>query len=131
MPGISRAHFILYVHSQEASRAFYESVLGCRPTLDAPGMTEFTLPGGAVLGLMPETGITRLLGLDPHSISPGSIRGEIYLVVSAPEVFHRRALAAGAGELSPLARRDWGDRAAYSLDPDGYILAFAAPLGPG
>ncbi len=31
----------------------------------------------------------------------------------------------GARELSGLEKRSWGDLAAYSLDPDGYVLAFA------
>ena len=29
-------------------------------------------------------------------------------------------------ELDPLRARDWGHLAAYSLDPDGHVLAFAA-----
>ena len=32
---------------------------------------------------------------------------------------------AGAAELDGLVKRDWGDVAAYSLDPDGHVLAFA------
>ena len=31
----------------------------------------------------------------------------------------------GAIELSPLTRRPWGDDAAYCLDPDGHVVAFA------
>jgi len=40
--------------------------------------------------------------------------------------YHARARAADATELSPLTRRSWGDDAAYCLDPDGYVVAFAA-----
>jgi len=60
MPAAS--HFILYVADQRRSTAFYSAVLGIEPRLDVPGMTEFTLPGGAVLGLMPAAGIHALLG---------------------------------------------------------------------
>lgn len=91
-------------------------------------MSEFVLPGGGVLGLMPEAGIRKLLGSvlpDPASAS-GIPRAELYLVVREPAVFHSRALAAGAKELSPLLDRDWGHSAAYSLDPDGHVLAFAS-----
>lgn len=125
MQGVSKTHFILYVRDQNASRVFYENVLAQQPTLHVPGMTEFTLRVDTIIGLMPERGIARLLDLDVGALAHGSIRGELYLMVAAPEVYHQRALAAGARELSALAPRDWGDRVAYSLDPDGYVLAFA------
>lgn len=63
------AHFILYVREQRASAAFYERVLAAKATLDVPGMTQIPLPGGAILGLMPESGIVRLL---EHRIDPRS-----------------------------------------------------------
>lgn len=122
-----RAHLILYVADQARSRDFYRAVLGVEPLLDVPGMTEFELPGGAVLGLMPEAGIARLLGSalpDPRG-AHGVPRAELYLVVSDPERLHARALAAGARELSPLAPRDWGAEVAYALDPDAHVLALA------
>ncbi|MDP2313785.1 MAG: VOC family protein [Pseudomonadota bacterium] len=120
-----RAHFILYVQNQGASAAFYRVVLGAEPTLDVPGMTEFTLSDGVVLGLMPEAGIARLLADTFAPARPGGFRAELYLVVSDPAAFHARALATGARELSALAPRDWGADVAYVLDPDGYVLAFA------
>lgn len=123
------SHFILYVRDQAASARFYRAVLGVAPRLDVPGMTELEL-GGAVLGLMPEAGIRRLLGdalPDPASAN-GVPRAELYLVVDDPASFHRRAIEAGAREISALAPRDWGHEAAYSLDPDGHVLAFARPL---
>lgn len=121
------AHFILYVSDQGRSRDFYSAALGFAPVLDVPGMTEFELQDGCVLGLMPEEGIKRLLGAelpDPSS-ARGIPRAELYLVVDGAAEYHRRALGAGARELSPLLPRDWGHRAAYSLDPDGHVLSFA------
>lgn len=121
-----RAHFILYVSDQARSRDFFARVLDRAPALDVPGMTEIELGSGAVLGLMPEAGITRLLGaaIDPSKLrEPG--RAELYLVVDDAAAYHARALAAGARELSPLALRDWGHRAAYCLDADGHVIAFA------
>lgn len=122
-----RAHLILHVSDQYRSRDFYAAALDTAPTLDVPGMTEFTLSGGAVLGLMPLEGIRRLLGAPLRSLgdSTGPPRAELYLVVPDAAAAHGRALAAGARELSALAVRDWGQRAAYSADPDGYVLAFA------
>lgn len=122
-------YFVLYVSDQERSCRFYEQVLGMAPRLHVPGMTEFALPAGGVLGLMPEEGIKRLLGpaLPDPSAANGMPRAEIYLLVVRPEDFHARALRAGARELSPLLARNWGHVAAYSLDPDGHVLAFASP----
>ena len=130
MPAVS--HFILYVADQARSAAFYRCVLACEPRLDVPGMTEFNLPGGAVLGLMPEAGIRRLLGAslpDPAG-AHGIPRAELYLLVQEPCDFHQRAVASGSTELSPLLTRDWGHSVAYSLDPDGHVLAFACLATP-
>jgi catechol 2,3-dioxygenase-like lactoylglutathione lyase family enzyme len=121
------AIFILFVRDQERSAIFYASALGSAPVLDVPGMTEFSLFGSAGLGLMPETGIRRLLGpgLPDPATAHGTPRSELYLVVDDPAICHARALAAGGKELSPLTERPWGDLAAYCLDPDGHIVAFA------
>jgi catechol 2,3-dioxygenase-like lactoylglutathione lyase family enzyme len=121
------AHFILYVSSQSVSTDFYAKVLGRPPRLNVPGMTEFELTSGSVLGLMPCEGIRRLLGgaiPDPEGAA-GIPRSEVYLVVDDASALHRRALAAGARELSGVQRRDWGHDAGYTLDPDGHVLAFA------
>jgi catechol 2,3-dioxygenase-like lactoylglutathione lyase family enzyme len=120
-------HFIFYVKDQQRSEDFYRAVLRISPRLSVPGMTEFELPGGAVLGLMPELDIVRLLApaLPDPAAANGVPRAELYLLVPDPDAFHQRALAAGARELSPLISRDWGHTAGYSLDPDGHVLAFA------
>jgi catechol 2,3-dioxygenase-like lactoylglutathione lyase family enzyme len=124
------AHLILYVSDQTRARAFYAAALASTPVLDVPGMTEFRLREGVVLGLMPESGIRRLLGASlpppptPASVS-AALRAELYLVVDDPAACHARAVAAGARELDPLSVRDWGHEVAYSLDPDGHVLAFA------
>ncbi|MCA8976877.1 MAG: VOC family protein [Planctomycetes bacterium] len=126
---LTAAHFILYVADQERSRAFYAAVLDASPRLHVPGMTEFDLVGGAVLGLMPAAGIRRLLGEaipDPGG-ADGVPRAELYLLREAAAQLHARAIAAGARELSPLQPRDWGHDVAYALDPDGHVLAFASP----
>ena len=128
-----KAHLILYVKDQSRSRAFYVRVLDREPTLDVPGMTEFALGEDAILGLMPEAGIRRLLGdrLPDPAGARGVPRVELYLRVPTPAAFHGRALAAGATELSPLLARDWGAMVAYCLDPDGHVLAFAGEGGGG
>jgi catechol 2,3-dioxygenase-like lactoylglutathione lyase family enzyme len=125
---IGATHMILYVRDQAAATAFWRAVLDRQPDLNEPGMTEFALGEQTVLGLMPEAGIRSLLGpsLPDPSAARGIPRAEVYLVVSDPAACHDRALAAGATELSPLARRSWGDHVAYSLDLDGHVLAVAS-----
>jgi hypothetical protein len=73
MGDLSEIHFILCVHDQEASREFFQSVLGHQPTLDVPGMTEFTVTEKTVIGLMPKLGVARLLDLDVAEVSRSSI----------------------------------------------------------
>ena len=127
---MKKCNIILYVESQERATSFYSNVLDRSPDLNVPGMTEFRLSNDVVLGLMPVAGIKRLLGSvlpDPHGAA-GIPRAEIYLTVDRAGDYHQRAMKAGARELSPLSLRDWGDRAAYSLDPDGHVLVFAETL---
>ena len=124
---MNKSFFILYVRDQVVSAEFYTHALGCEPIVNVPGITEYELSPECYLGLMPVAGIKSLLGSalpDPNA-GDGIPRAELYLNVNHPEEYHRRALEAGARELSPLLPRDWGDTAAYSLDPDGHVLAFA------
>jgi catechol 2,3-dioxygenase-like lactoylglutathione lyase family enzyme len=124
---IRAAHFILYVSDQAASTEFYTKVLGIEPRLNVQGMTEFEIGRTAVLGLMPYVGAARLLG---EAVYEGSKpKAELYLIVESPSDYHTRALSAGAREISPLSPRDWGHNAAYCIDIDGYIIAFAEVSG--
>ena len=134
MTAITGCHFILYVRDQQRSRVFYEAVLGRSPRLNVPGMTEFDLGDGAILGLMPQAGIKRLLGaaLPDPADAAGIPRSELYLLVDDVNTFHGNALTAGAAELSPPAPRDWGHVVGYLLDLDGHVIAFArASREPG
>lgn len=127
---MSRSMAILYVADQAAATAFWRRLAAREPLLDVPGMSEFELPGGLRLGLMPEAGIRRLLPAlpDPAGDRP---RAELYLVVDDPAAWLERALAAGARLLDGPAPRPWGDEAAYALDPWGHVLAFARPAPEG
>jgi uncharacterized protein len=122
---ISTSHFILYVNDQAHSTQFYTLVLGVPPRLNVPGMTEFDLGPNCVLGLMPLTGVTRLFNRPQLIADEGNLRAEVYLLVNDPQSLHARAIQAGACELSPYSLRDWGHFAAYSVDFDGNVLAFA------
>ena len=127
-----KAIFILYVRDQKRSCAFYHSLLGKEPILDVPGMTEFVISDTCKLGLMPESGIKRLLGdAMPDPAEAGGIpRAEVYLQFEDASKPLERAKSVGAKLLSELKQRDWGDRACYLLDPDGHVVALADANNP-
>ncbi|MCC7403632.1 MAG: VOC family protein [Bdellovibrionales bacterium] len=124
---IHRVHTILFVADQSRSRDFYAKVLMTKPVLDVPGMTEFLLGGPAVLGLMPNVGIKKLLGeaIRNPAESENIPKAELYLVVEDPTLMFERAVKEGARVLSEFAMRDWGDTVAYVQDFDGHIIALA------
>jgi predicted enzyme related to lactoylglutathione lyase len=118
---------ILYVADQRRSCSFYMAVLGKEPILDVPGMTEFELNDKTLLGLMPESGIEKILGdkLPPPSKGSGIPRCELYL--SVPDVVKAfdNLIGTGGKSISPPEMRNWGHFAAYGADPDGNVIAFA------
>ena len=119
--------FILYVANQNRSKLFYEHILQRSPTLDVPGMTEFELSETCKLGLMPESGIARILGdALPHPASGNGIpRCELYLFTENAGEVCERAIQHGAKMISAVQPRDWGHTVGYVADPDGHVLAFA------
>lgn len=126
----SKAIFIFYVSDQQKSRDFYQQIFQQTPVLDVPGMTEFEINSSTKLGLMPETGIVKILGEkvpDPAK-GNGIPRCEIYLYVENPGEYFQRALAAGTTEISALEERNWGDEAAYCADADGNVIVFAKKI---
>lgn len=119
--------FILYVKNQEESKNFYKEILGYDPRLHVPGMTEFKLFDGVSLGIMPEEGISRILGNGVPNPSEGNgiPRCEIYLFVDDPNKYYNRLISAGGKGISGSELRTWGDYVSYGADPDGHIIAFA------
>jgi lactoylglutathione lyase len=124
-----KTQIILYVKDQQKSRLFYEQLLEREPSLNVDGMTEFRLDD-CTLGLMPETGIARILGTAvPHpGLGSGIPRCELYLRVEDVHRWFEKAIRAGARMVSPVEERNWGDLAGYVADPDGHILAFAETM---
>ncbi len=127
---INKAHIILYVENQQKGTDFYTSLLNKPPSLNVPGMTEFELSGSTVLGLMPSRGIKNLLGKNIEKPEPtnNQPRAELYLMVNDIEEYIDRAVKLGARKLDELKERDWGHRAIYFEDLDGYIIAFAEEI---
>lgn len=119
--------FILYVSNQKRSTDFYTAILENTPVLDVPGMTEFLLADNCKLGLMPESGISKILAdkiINPAS-GNGIPRCELYLYTKDIDSYYQRLKFAGAKEISAIEARDWGDKVCYFSDPDGHIIAIA------
>lgn len=119
--------FILYVADQERSKQYYTQLLQKEPQLHVPGMTEFECMPGVKLGLMPESGIVKILGdrIEHPKKAQGVPRCELYLKVGEAKQYIERGIQLGGKLISPLQDRDWGDRVGYIADPDGHIIAFA------
>jgi uncharacterized glyoxalase superfamily protein PhnB len=88
------------------------------------------MPGDQRLGLYERTAFGRNTGQAPGTTPDGALTGtELYFYPDDLRAAIARLEAAGARELSALAKRDWGDEAAYFADPDGNVLVVARPLG--
>ena len=121
---------ILYVRDQRVSADFYTALLRRAPDINVPGMTEFMPAENFKLGLMPNSGIAKILGDKmPHpDQGVGIPRCELYFCVENVEAEFENAIKTGAKLISPIERRNWGDRVCYFSDPDGHIIAFAEKM---
>ena len=88
-------------------------------------MTEFDL-GGATLGLMPAADMEDLLARQIR-VGTGQ-RCELYLRRADAPAALARAAAGGGKLLDGLRDRSWASALARA-DPDGHVLALAAPAG--
>ena len=127
---MEKVEFILYVHNKKVASDFYKAVLNKDASNDDAGITEFELTKGCILGIMPESGMAKVLQpIMPHPAQANGIpRCELYLYVNNPQEYLERAFKAGAVLISPNQRREWGDEVGYCADPDGHIVAFARKL---
>lgn len=121
---------ILYVNDQQESAAFYTKLFRQDPELNVPGMCEFRLAANCKLGLMPYSGIAKILSdKTPHpALGNGIPRCELYFYVEDIELEFVNAIKAGARLISPIEDREWGDRVCYFADKDGHIIAFAEKI---
>ena len=121
---------ILYVNDQQASTDFYTKIFRQKPDLNVPGMTEFILAENCKLGLMPNTGIAKILADKmPHPNQGNGIpRCELYFYVENIELEFDNAIKSGAKLVSPVEDRDWGNKVCHFADLDGHIIAFAEKI---
>jgi catechol 2,3-dioxygenase-like lactoylglutathione lyase family enzyme len=121
---------VLAVSELPRAVSFYRSAFGWTVAVDSPVYVELALPEGMRLGIYERTAFARNVGEVPQLVPAGALAAtELYLYPDDVDSALARLGAAGARELSPLARRDWGDEVAYFADPDGNVLALARPVG--
>ena len=117
---------ILAVRDLATAVEFYRTVFGWPVRVEVAVYVELALPGGHGLGLYAQRAFARNTFVAPSLPGHGEISGtELYLRCPDLEGVIERLRAAGARQLSPRQRRDWGDETAYFADPDGNVLAVA------
>jgi len=117
---------ILAVEDVPRARSFYRAAFGWEPLVEVPVYTELGLSGGMRLGLYERRAFGANTGRAPVATPPGELAPtELYFYPGDLEATAVRLVAAGARLLSPLARRAWGDEAAYYADLDGNVVVIA------
>lgn len=119
---------IVAVDELQRATAFYRAAFGWPVVVDAPVYTEFVLPGGLRFGLYNREAFAAQAGGHLRADGDGLSGTELYLYPDDLAGAIERVTSAGATSLSPLADRDWGDRAAYFADPDGNVIVLAESL---
>jgi catechol 2,3-dioxygenase-like lactoylglutathione lyase family enzyme len=124
---VAPVQVIFAVSDLRRSLEFYERAFGWprNDWIDYTNYVELLPPDGGALGLYEREGFAATVGAEPAALD-GRV-SPAYLYVRVEDV--RAAVAAleeaGARQLSPLTKRDWGEEAAWFADPDGNVVAVA------
>lgn len=89
----------------------------------APGFISMRRAGGAELGVTTEDTPRLLAGVEP---GPGP-RHELFVYVEDVDATVAGVAGAGGSVLKEPADMPWGERVGYVADPEGNIVALAAP----
>jgi catechol 2,3-dioxygenase-like lactoylglutathione lyase family enzyme len=115
---------ILYVADLGKSVAWYDAVFDWPKAVEVENYVEYGINPGCRIGLMTAASASRFMGSAPPAAA-GSAKAELYVRLDDLSLVLERLASVGAECTSPLSARDWGDEAAYFLDPDGYVVAVA------
>lgn len=99
----------------ERSRRFYERVLGLQADDTVPSRLYFHC-GDVIVAVID----WEVEPLGPFQSTPENL----YFATSELDAVHDRAESAGAGHVSSVETRPWGERSFYCVDPDGNRLCF-------
>jgi predicted enzyme related to lactoylglutathione lyase len=96
--------------------------------IDFANHVELVPPDGGSLGLYEREGYAETVGAEPAVVSNDHVApAYLYVRLDDVEAAVARIEEAGGRPLSPLRPRSWGERAAWFADPDGNVIAVAAP----
>ena len=107
---------LLAVKNMEASKRFYQDVLGLSVVNDFGA--NVTLTGGIALQTLDSW--KSLIGTDRVTLQ--SHGGELYFEENDLDAFCRRLTALSVPLVHPLITHRWGQRAVRFYDPDGHII---------
>ncbi|MCH7613489.1 MAG: VOC family protein [Candidatus Marinimicrobia bacterium] len=120
---------IIAVSDLERSTQFYSEIFQWKLFLQEEAVTIFELPDKKHFMLYKKESFAINPGQQPIIVPDGSITAtEFYFHTQRLEEVIQRLETHGARLLTSLARRTWGDEAAYYSDPDGNVIAVGRPL---
>lgn len=129
MNQINHVLTILAVDDLQSMLRFYAQAFDWTPTVETPVYAEFTVSDQRRIGLYRRASFAATSGQPASGIPDCALRGtELYFHCEDVDAAFRRASSAGARELSPPTARPWGDRVGYLSDPEGTVIALAAPI---
>jgi catechol 2,3-dioxygenase-like lactoylglutathione lyase family enzyme len=123
---------IIYVPDVEASLQFFERAFGMkRRFLHESGTYGELETGETTLSFAAhELGDMNFPGGHVHAHTSAKPLGmEIALVTADVAAAHRQAIVCGARELSPPAKKPWGQVVSYVRAPDGCLIEICTPVG--
>jgi predicted enzyme related to lactoylglutathione lyase len=109
------ASFAVPASDIRRSRRFYEDVLGLAADDTVPSRIYFHC--GEVIVAVIDWAVE-----PPASFGPTP--EHLYFATGDLDHAHERAATAGAGRVTPIETRPWGERSFHCLDPDGNRLCF-------
>lgn len=132
MPHMKLGYVIVYVPDVTASLEFFEHAFGLKRRFrDDSGTYGELETGDTTLSFAAHSlGDANFIGGHVHAHTSAQPLGmEIALVTSDVADAHRRAIAAGALELSAPNVKPWGQTVSYVRSPDGCLIEICTPVG--
>jgi lactoylglutathione lyase len=123
---------IVYVPDVASSLQFFESAFGLRRKFLHESGTYGELDTGETTLSFASHELGDMNFPDGHVQAHNSLQPlgfEIALVTGDVPLAHRRALAAGAKELSAPISKPWGQIVSYVRCPDGILVELCTPIG--
>jgi catechol 2,3-dioxygenase-like lactoylglutathione lyase family enzyme len=132
VPTPQLGYTLLYVADVHRSVEFYERAFALtRKLLDEDGGFATMDTGATQLGFVSVEQARTHLPAGFRTNVPQELPAgfEVALTTSDVAAAYRRAVAAGAVEVTPPTQTPWGQTIAYVRDPDGILVELASPMG--